>query len=71
MRAGHAELVRSTGFDFGFDVGLWRELLLTAEEFGYRHPYGFANVDRTIRDAIADPEFARMRKLAERPGKAG
>lgn len=66
MRAGHAELVRQTGVDFGFDLGQWLELLMSAEEFGYRHPYAFAKVDRTIKDAIADPEFARMRELAER-----
>jgi hypothetical protein len=71
MRSGHAELVSETGVDFGFDVNLWRELLLSAEEFGYRHPYAFDSVDRAVRAAIADPEFARLRTLAESRTAAG
>lgn len=29
MRAGHANLVRTTGRDFGYDLAKWRDFLLT------------------------------------------
>lgn len=65
MRSGHADLVKSAGQDFGYDLAKWREFLLAHdEEFGYRHPYAFAAVDRAVRAAIADPEFARLGSLA-------
>ena len=71
MRTGHAGLVRMTGQDFGYDVGKWRDFLLKHdEEFGYRHPYAFATVDRAVKAAIADPEFTRLAELAAAGGRA-
>ena len=65
MRTGHAQLVRTTRQDYGYDLAKWREFLLAHdEEFGYRHPYGFGSVDRAVRAAMADPEYARLAKLA-------
>ena len=65
MRTGHADLVRTTGHDFGYELTKWRDFLLAhAKEFGYRHPYAFARVDRAVKAAIDDPEFARLGKLA-------
>jgi hypothetical protein len=71
MRRGHAELVRTTDRDFGYDLSAWREfLLLNAAQFGYRHPYGFASVDRVARAAMADPVFHRLAAMATSEGEA-
>jgi len=65
MRTGHADLVRTTGQDFGYDLSKWRDFLIAHDEqFGYRHPYAFAAVDREVSAAIDDPEFARLAALA-------
>ncbi len=65
MRRGHAELGRTTGHDFGYDLSAWRGfLLLNAAQFGYRHPYGFASVDRVARAAMADLDFLRLSVVA-------
>ena len=69
MRTGHADLVRTTGQDFGYDLAKWRRFLLAHDrEFGYRHPYAFASVDRAVKAAIDDPEFARLSALAAAGG---
>jgi hypothetical protein len=65
MRRGRRELVRSSGVDFGYDLVQWRELLLTFDEFGYRHPYAFESVDRAVRRAADDPLFLRLGRLLE------
>jgi hypothetical protein len=65
MRQGHAELVRKTGEDYGFDLVKWRTFLLQPpDRFGYRHPYAFATVDQEVRRAIDDPKFGRMAATA-------
>lgn len=70
MRTGHADLVRTTGQDFGYDLAKWREFLLKHDkEFGYRHPYAFASVDRAVKAATADPEFTRLAALAAAGGR--
>ena len=65
MRKGRIDLCRRTSVDFGYDLKGWRELLLTFDEFGYRHPYAFKDVDMAVLDAIADPTFQRLRAEAE------
>lgn len=70
MRTGHADLVRTTRQDFGYDLQKWRDFLLVHDkEFGYRHPYAFASVDRAVMAAIADPEFIRLAELAAAGGR--
>ena len=46
IRRGRHEPVTRTGVEFGFDLAAWRDLQLTFDEFGYRHPYAFEPVDR-------------------------
>jgi hypothetical protein len=69
MRKAHADLVRTTGQDFGYDLAKWRDFFLAYDEqFGYRHPYAFATVDRAVRSAIADPTFPRLGAFASAGG---
>jgi hypothetical protein len=57
MRSGRHELKQHTGADFGYDPSAWREFLLGAgKEYGYKHPYAFARVDRAVLEAMADPD---------------
>jgi hypothetical protein len=65
MRQGHAELVRQTGVDYGFDLARWRTFLLQPpDRFGYRHPYAFAWVDHEVRRAVDDPKFRQIAAIA-------
>jgi hypothetical protein len=64
MRGGHRDLKAETGQDFGFDLAAWRKYLL-ANSDSYNHPYAFARVDQVVREAIADPEFARLAEAAD------
>jgi hypothetical protein len=65
MRRGHANLVRNTGHDFGYDLAKWRAFLVAHDkEYGYRHPYAFASVERAVKAAIADPDFLQLAELA-------
>jgi len=70
MRSGHAELVRLTRQDFGYDLAKWREFLLAHDEaFGYRHPYAFASVDRAVKAALSEADFPRLAELAAAGGR--
>ncbi len=70
MRTGHANLVRATRQDYGYDLVKWRDfLMLYDKEFGYCHPYAFDGVDEAVRAAIADPTFARLAALAAEGGR--
>ena len=71
MRRGRAELVRWTDVDFGYDLAAWRELLLSFDEFGYRHPYAFRVVDDAVRSATNDPTFQRLRTAEEAVMRSG
>ena len=62
MRRGHAELVRTTGEDFGYDLTKWRDFLMRHDKaYGYRHPYAFKSVDRAVKAAIEhDTDYRRL-----------
>ncbi len=67
MREGRHSLVRTTGIDFGYDVAAWRDFLKDrGKEFGYKHPYAFASVDRAVQCAMNDPSvIAALAELAK------
>ncbi len=65
MRAGRAALMEGTGQDFGYDLAAWHKYLLSRPELGYAHAYGFASVQRAVREAACDPERARVVALVE------
>lgn len=64
MQEGQDRLVAETGVDFGYDLEMWREYLLEAEEHEYTHPYAYQSVDDEVRRAISDPDFQRHAELA-------
>lgn len=65
MREGLASLRRETGQDYGYDLAAWHEyLIIYAEEHGYTHPYGFEGVRRAVEEAIRDPEWPHLARLA-------
>ena len=65
MREGRAALREQTGRDFGYDVAAWHKHLLSCPDLGYDHPYGFAGVQRAVREAARDPDRARFVALLE------
>ena len=71
MRRGRAALVEDTGKDFGFDLRAWQDYLLKNEDLGYTHPYSFSSVDRAVKNALSDPGYARLAKVAAADPKVG
>ena len=65
MKRGLEYLKKETGEDFGYDLAAWHEFLLTDEEYGYTHPYGFSGVKEAVEVANNDAEYARVVSLAE------
>ena len=63
--------MRATGKDFGFNLGAWRDHLIGNKELGYKHPYAFASVDRAVRSAMSDEEYARLATIAGGDKEAG
>ena len=57
-----------TGEDFGFDLVIWRNFFLKDDndEYGYKHPYAFENVDEAIQLAILDTNRKRIIEMRER-----
>jgi hypothetical protein len=66
MKRGREHLKKETNEDFGYDLAAWHEFLLTDEEYGYTHPYGFSGVKEAVEAALYDPEYVRVVSLLER-----
>ena len=71
MRAGRAALRQATGQDFWYDLAAWRDFLLSApdDEFGYRHPHAFSQVDQAVQRAIRYQRRRRLVALLEVPAQ--
>lgn len=71
MTSGRKLLQKMTGEDFGFDLTNWRNFFINNDEndeYGYKHPYAFEDVDEAIRQAILDPH--RRQIIAKREKRA-
>ncbi len=67
MRQGRAGLRRSTGQDFGYDLGAWHRFLLDDPEHRkeYKFRYAWAAVRPKIEELLSSEDRARLVKILE------
>ncbi|HXD10446.1 MAG TPA: hypothetical protein VN653_10315, partial [Anaerolineales bacterium] len=66
MALGRKLLQKMTGMDFGFDLTIWRNFFMTNDEYEYKHPYAFENVDKAIQLAILDTNRKQIIDMREK-----